>query len=161
MDTIEQLLKLMPEEVYGANEAARDAGVEYQRDLAFAGWQLRAKPFMAEVWAEYRQVSHVERALREVFNRHDELLSLDARIAFLAELREMSGRASSLFGVWCALGCLSRAEGREDITPQQEADAIAAVAQLEEMRAEKLMQEQGARRREQAERAEAQVIEGA
>lgn len=155
MDIIEKLYKLQPEEVYGfaAFEAA-DAGVEHERDLAFAAWQLRAQPLADEAWGSYRQASRFDETLRSVYLRIEGTLPLEARVAFNGEMRESNAVTSAFFAAWGTLSKLARAEGRDDITPQQEADALATVAQMEELRVEKLLQQQARRRAEKAERAE-------
>lgn len=132
--------------MYGDAEAS-DAGIEYQRELAFANWQLRANALMDEAWAIYRHASSIENALREMYARHQALFTSEGRAAVFADVREASAHSFSRFQVWSALAKLSRAEGREDITPQDEADALAVVAQIEELKIEKLLAEQATQRK--------------
>ena len=150
METIEELIQLQPEEVY-SDEEARDAGIEYQRDLAFANWQLRANALLNEAWAAYRQQSEIEKAVSGLHEKHREAMSAKVSLAMFADVREISVRAFALFNVWSSLSKLARAEGREDITPQQEADAMAIVTQMEEVHIEKLMERQATRRAEKVE----------
>ena len=151
METIEQLIKLCPEEVYGDAEAS-DAGIEYQRELAFAAWQLRARALMDEAWALYRHASSIENALRQMYDRHQALFTSEGRAAVFADVRQAGAHSFSRFQVWSALSKLARAEGREDITPQQEADALAVIAQMEEVKIEKLLAEQATQRKDKFQR---------
>ena len=150
MSTVEELSKLQMEEVYGDAEAS-DAGIEYQRELAFAAWQLRANALLDEAWAAYRQQSEIEKAVSGLHERHRTTMSAKVSLAMFADMREISARAFALFNVWSSLSKLARAEGREDITPQQEADAMAIVTQMEEVHIEKLMERQATRRAEKVE----------
>lgn len=153
--SIEDLTKIQLEELQGAEEIeARD---EYALDVEFASLQLRAQALLSDAWAAYRQQVEVERALSAVYEKHRPILGLKAGLAIFADVRETCARTCALFQVWSVLSDLARAQGRDDIEVGRKADALAVLAQMEEVEVEKLLSRQAATRATTAMRQEDEI----